>query len=301
MTTRAKMAAKTNTERPLVGLIRVSTSRQAIGGGSLAEQEDMLRGFAASLGRDLIEIYRECGSASISPSRRPVLQDAIVAARARGAGLLVSSIDRLSRNKDVLPLLRGIRVVSVAEGAVGKGRLELLLRRAEAESTRASENSRAQHARSRASGKTAAAPRHLPEARRKGVQQNILRSRIRIERLADALEQHPDLRRLTHAGRAARLNELGLRNLRNLASGNSVDWTRDALRAIWPVVCSEVARRRAARCCGTAGPQPVSLGVRRRSAASTRVFAMPSGVGSTSGDADIAEAQGAVSEAAGDP
>jgi len=89
-------------KRKVVGYVRVSTSQQEANSSSLANQSSLIREWAALHGHELLGIYKDVGSARASGSlvRRGDLQQAIEEANRESAVIVVTRLDRLSRNTE---------------------------------------------------------------------------------------------------------------------------------------------------------------------------------------------------------
>jgi DNA invertase Pin-like site-specific DNA recombinase len=84
----------------LISYVRVSTAQQGRSGLGLAAQQEAVTRFAASEGRPIIAEYVEVetGKGADALDRRPQLAAAIAAARKHKAAIIVSKLDRLSRD-----------------------------------------------------------------------------------------------------------------------------------------------------------------------------------------------------------
>ena len=81
-----------------IGYVRVSTQEQAAERNGLAAQTLELQQFAALHNIELIEVVEECASGALGIARRPVLGRALQSANRQKCMLLVSKLDRLSRD-----------------------------------------------------------------------------------------------------------------------------------------------------------------------------------------------------------
>src|SRR5262245_52281305 len=106
--------------RTAIGLVRVSTDRQADSGLGLDAQRQSVTACAARLGLPLARIIEEPGvSGTLALADRPLLMDAISSLK-RGSVLVVAKRDRLSRDVVEAAMIerliakRGARVVSAA-------------------------------------------------------------------------------------------------------------------------------------------------------------------------------------------
>ena len=98
--------------RPLLGYIRVSTSRQGRSGLGIEAQRRALERFAASEGFDLVRIFVEVetGKGSDALNRRPQLAAALNEARKQRCSVGVAKLDRLSRDVHFISGLMAHRV-----------------------------------------------------------------------------------------------------------------------------------------------------------------------------------------------
>lgn len=103
-------------ERPLlIGLVRVSTQKQADSGLGLDGQLAALERHRAAVGGEFLEIYREVESGKHKDIRsRPRLMEAAEHAVEVDATLVIAKLDRLVRNASVLQYLRDMGVKFVA-------------------------------------------------------------------------------------------------------------------------------------------------------------------------------------------
>lgn len=98
-----------------VAYVRVSTSRQGESGLGLEAQRASVKNFVASIGPEA-EIIREFVEVESAKGgiQRPVLAKAIQECKANGYKLLVSRLDRLSRNLHFITALQNSKVDFVA-------------------------------------------------------------------------------------------------------------------------------------------------------------------------------------------
>jgi DNA invertase Pin-like site-specific DNA recombinase len=83
-----------------ISYVRVSTAQQGKSGLGLAAQQEAIARFAAAEGREVISefVEVETGKGADALDRRPQLAAAIAAARTQKAAVVVSKLDRLSRD-----------------------------------------------------------------------------------------------------------------------------------------------------------------------------------------------------------
>ena len=86
--------------RTLISYIRVSTAKQGASGLGIEAQHEALARFAAAEGFEIVGEYVEIetGKGADALDRRPELAAALAAARRAKSPVLVSKLDRLSRD-----------------------------------------------------------------------------------------------------------------------------------------------------------------------------------------------------------
>ena len=86
--------------RPLIGYVRVSTSKQGKSGLGIEAQQEALTRFAEAEGFELVRMFVEIetGKGSDAIERRPQLAAALAEARRRRCAIGVAKLDRLSRD-----------------------------------------------------------------------------------------------------------------------------------------------------------------------------------------------------------
>lgn len=110
-----------NLQRNAILYTRVSTTRQGIAGVSLDAQEQSLRAYCDGKGWGVDRIYRDVvsGSGDIK-IRRPQLRDALQRAEDLQIPILVTSLDRLSRNTETIEYLsrtHKVEIISIGGGS----------------------------------------------------------------------------------------------------------------------------------------------------------------------------------------
>ncbi len=91
--------------KPLAAIyIRVSTEDQALHGFSLAGQEDTLKNYAAVLGYEVHQIYKDEGKSAKDLKRRPAMQQMLQdAEQKKFSAIFIYKLDRFSRSlKDLI-------------------------------------------------------------------------------------------------------------------------------------------------------------------------------------------------------
>jgi len=97
---------------PIVAYIRVSTQQQGRSGLGLEAQREQLARFAQAEGMEIVAEYVEVesGKGHDALDRRPQLDRALAAAREQGCSIVVSKLDRLSRDVHFISGLMAYRV-----------------------------------------------------------------------------------------------------------------------------------------------------------------------------------------------
>ncbi|MGV7031035.1 recombinase family protein [Methylobacterium symbioticum] len=101
-----------STLRPLVAYLRVSTDKQGRSGLGLAAQRQAIEAFALANGYDVVGEYQEVETAKGTDAleRRPQLAAALTRARKLKCAVVVSKLDRLSRDVAFIAGLMAQRV-----------------------------------------------------------------------------------------------------------------------------------------------------------------------------------------------
>jgi DNA invertase Pin-like site-specific DNA recombinase len=84
--------------KPAIALVRVSTSEQGKSGLGLDAQREAIRSFAASEGFDILEVVEEVASGKLGIDDRDGLRSALAKAKKLRCPVIVSKLDRLSRD-----------------------------------------------------------------------------------------------------------------------------------------------------------------------------------------------------------
>lgn len=106
--------------RYALGYTRVSTQEQGDSRNGLEAQAHALREYADRHGWELLNIREEVASGGLGLDGRPVLQKTLAQAKKERATVLVSKLDRLSRDVAFISSLMGQRVPFVV-AALGEG------------------------------------------------------------------------------------------------------------------------------------------------------------------------------------
>jgi DNA invertase Pin-like site-specific DNA recombinase len=228
-----------------VGYIRVSSREQGQSGFGLASQRAEIEGFAKAAEYRIVQVYSEVASAvgGSSLERRQVLRDAIAHAKGKGWPLIISRLNRLSRDVneiDTLALGSGVEIISArtdADSRYVKIRTEAALIQKETEMRQ--ERTRAGIARARQRGVTFGNKVNLPEAGRLGVETNKKLAQDRRQELQPVISQLRAKGATTGAEIARLLNARGLRTPRGQP------WTDANIRRVLRDM-EQVARDRSA-------------------------------------------------------
>lgn len=105
--------------RPAIGYVRVSTSEQGKSGLGLDAQTRAVQLFAADEGFEIVEVVSEVASGSLGVDDRPGLRGALARARRIKCPVVVSKLDRLSRDVAFISglMARGVPFIVAELGA----------------------------------------------------------------------------------------------------------------------------------------------------------------------------------------
>ena len=208
--------------RPLIGYVRVSTSKQGKSGLGIEAQQEALSRFAEAEGFELVRVFVEVetGKGSDAIERRPQLAAALAEARRKRCSIGVAKLDRLSRDVHFISGLMTHRVpfvVAELGSDVDPFILHLFAALAEKERALISVRTKAALAAAKARGVTLGNPK-LSEAR----QAAHKAAAIANEAAADqhAANVVPIIRQIRRAGArtlreiANALNQRGVRTAR---------------------------------------------------------------------------------------
>jgi DNA invertase Pin-like site-specific DNA recombinase len=216
----------------VIGYIRVSSREQGQSGFGLASQEAEIKGFAEAAGYRIVHVYSEVGSAvgGSSLESRRVLRKAIAHAKGKDWPLIVSRLDRLSRDANEIEKLvlgSGVEIICArtdADSRYVKLRTEAALIQKETEMRQ--ERTRAGIARAREQGATFGNKVNLPEAQRLGVQANQKLAHVRRQDL------EPHISKLRAKGATTGTQIARLLNARGLRSPRGKPWTDANIRRV---------------------------------------------------------------------
>jgi len=196
----------------IVGYIRVSSKRQADVGLSLDGQAQAIRQWADDHGYKLIWIEEDdCPGHGAAGLARPGLRNAIASARANGVSIVVTTIDRLTRDPKSIQSfgLEDISIKTIASNRrVGKRSLNQLVREAQNDVSDLSLRGKESHISKKRRSNL------KPENQRAGAIGNISRSDENTRSLMERIKQHPGLLSKSWAERATWLNQTSVLNLK---------------------------------------------------------------------------------------
>jgi DNA invertase Pin-like site-specific DNA recombinase len=149
-----------------IGYFRVSTARQQRSGLGLAAQKARVRAHVKAAGGKLLGEFVEVESGR--KEHRPQLEEAVFAAKAEGATLLIAKLDRLARNVRFLSALMdsGLTFQALDLPEANRLTLHLMASIAEAEATSISERTKAGLQQAKLKGVVLGRPENLTDASR---------------------------------------------------------------------------------------------------------------------------------------
>lgn len=183
--------------KPIIGLCRVSTEEQGESRNGLEAQRKELETWATLNGYTLVSIIEEITSGSLAVEDRPILQSALSLARKMKCKLLVSKVDRISRDAAVIHNLMQKKklVISVALGEQADSFVEhIYAGLAEKERKMIGERTKAGLAAAKARGIILGNRTNLSEA------QNIGRKTVMLKADEFATKLKPTVERMLDAG-----------------------------------------------------------------------------------------------------
>lgn len=213
-----------------IGYYRVSTEGQGESGIGLEGQRIAVSEYAHRTGRTIIEAFQDVlsGWGRDNLERRPGLQSAIATAKARQVPIIVSDIDRISRQESTIfdvSAQEGIVIISASHGVMTSPEvLASRAARAEYERTMISTRTREALQIKKKAGAKLGNRTNLPEAQRKGVASNIARREAIVVQIADVLvgiEGHATLKAK---------DVVEMLNGKGILTGHNKRWTESAIR-----------------------------------------------------------------------
>jgi DNA invertase Pin-like site-specific DNA recombinase len=215
-----------------VGYIRVSSREQGQSGFGLASQKAEIEGFARAARYRIVHVYCEVASAvgGSSVEKREVLREALAHAREKGWPLIISRLDRLSRDaNEIETLVLGSDVEIVCARTDADSRYVKVSTEAaviQKETEMRQERTRAGVARARARGVTFGNKVNLPEAGSRGVETNRKLAQIRRKEL------EPIIAQLRAKGATTGVEIARLLNARDLRTYRGQPWTGANIRRV---------------------------------------------------------------------
>ncbi|RWK41132.1 recombinase family protein [Mesorhizobium sp.] len=213
-----------------IGYYRVSTEGQGESGIGLEGQRIAVSEYAHRTGRTILESFQDVlsGWGRDNLERRPGLQSAIAAAKARRVPIIVSDIDRISRQESTIfdiSAQEGIVIISASHGVMTSPEvLASSAARAEYERTMISTRTREALQIKKRAGAKLGNRTNLPDAQRKGMASNIARREAMVVQIADVLagvDEHGTLKAK---------DVVELLNSRGILTGHNKRWTESAIR-----------------------------------------------------------------------
>lgn len=202
--------------KQLIGYIRVSTEEQARSGNGLEAQALAIHRFAEENGYTVLEIVQEDASGKLGLDQRPLLKQALAKSLKLDAPLVVSKLDRLSRDASFILNLMKTKaqfIVTQHGETVDAFTLHIYAIMAEKERIQISERTTDGLARVKARGVKLGNPTNLDEAQAKGRATQIGKA----DAFADSVR--PTIERMRRDGMklsdiAAELNTNGMKTAR---------------------------------------------------------------------------------------
>jgi DNA invertase Pin-like site-specific DNA recombinase len=203
----------------IIAYLRVSTQQQGRSGLGIDAQRAAIARFAAAEGMGILaeHVEIETGKGADALDRRPVLRDALAAARKAKAPVVVAKLDRLSRDVAFISGLMAQRVpfiVAELGAGVDPFMLHIYAALAEKERNLISERTRAALARKKAHGAKLGNRTNLPEARAKAAESTRKAAASFAENVLPIIRQIEGSGATTYRAIANALNARGVRTAR---------------------------------------------------------------------------------------
>ncbi len=200
---------------PIVAYCRVSTAEQGRSGLGLEAQREAIQRFAQMHSFLISEFFEDVqtGKGQNPLSMRPGLAAALEMARKKKCPLVVSKLDRLSRDVAFISdlLARGTLMYVVDLGIeADRFNFHLYAALSEKERTLISERTKAALQAKKSRGHTLGNRSNLDEARTIGIQSNQQRANAFAQRMLGVILDHK-ARGLSYGSIAGRLNDLGIK------------------------------------------------------------------------------------------
>ncbi len=207
----------------VVGYVRVSTAQQGRSGLGIEAQREALERFAATEGMEIVAVHVEVetGKGADALDRRPELAKALAHARKLRCPIVVSKLDRLSRDVHFISGLMAQRVPFIV-AELGKDAdpfmLHLYAALAEKERSLIAQRTRAALAAAKAKGVALGNRTNLDDAQRRGAAVNANAATAYAARMA------PQIIELQANGRSLAQIAASL-NARSIPARNGGRWT----------------------------------------------------------------------------
>jgi DNA invertase Pin-like site-specific DNA recombinase len=216
--------------RKVIAYLRVSTPGQASDGCGLDLQMSAIEEYARHEKLDIVATYRDVqtGVGTRLYEKRPGLCDALERAFALKAPILVSGLDRISRNTSVLETLindRALPIISARAGEkAGKAVILTEMTSAQAVRERISTTTKDALRKLKAQGTPLGNRKNLSEAAIKGAEANSEKADKLVQQLAPEVMKLREKGHATKAAIAKGLNDMGFRTPRGKK------WTASTIR-----------------------------------------------------------------------
>jgi len=213
-----------------IGYTRVSTEEQARDGEGLEKQRARISEEASRRGLEMVGIYedRASGVGPRNAEKRADLQAALGDAKSRGVPLIVSRLDRLTREPDVLEgilQLDGVRVIScVPKEMANKTAIRQAAELARKTAKNISDGTKYAHAQRKARGEISGHAASLDEARKQSTIARQAKSSAVADRIAIHLDLNPQLKSRPVREIAEALNDA------LILSGHDRHWSATSVR-----------------------------------------------------------------------
>lgn len=218
--------------RRALAYMRVSSEEQGKSGFGLLSQEAEIKAFARVAGYKIVRSKRDVASAIGGESlpHRPGLRDILDEAKRLRAPVLISRLDRLSRDTTELEDLtrqHGVEFISVREGPASDPLiLKVQGERIERETQMLRERTKAGLQQAKREGRVLGNTKNLPDAQEKGAAANKRKAELRRQELAPIIFEIQAAGLKTATAIADALNE------RSIPTSSGRPWTGPNVRTI---------------------------------------------------------------------
>lgn len=214
---------------PVIAYVRVSSREQGKSGIGLKEQIAQVEAYAQVTRHQIVRIYQEVGSAigGDSLKRRPQLQEAREHAKRLGCPLVITELDRLSRDSREIELVArsGIHLLAIKDSAEIIG-VQLEAARVQKRTELLKDRLKKGIRRAKERGVVFGNPKNLPEAQKKGAKATRKAAMVRQRELAPIVASIREAGAVSGAELTRQLNLLGNRTARGM------EWTEQNLRRV---------------------------------------------------------------------